>query len=108
MVLPSIWSGFQVIGDDPTLTTSSGAANAVLLGTVLLVLVTIINCIGIDWMSRVNSIGVTCELIGVAAVILALFTHARRGPGVVFDTGLPGQQPGYVWAFICSGRWRHT
>lgn len=103
VVLPSIWSGFQVIGDDPTLTTSSGAANAVLLGTVLLVVVTIINCIGIDWMSRVNSIGVTCELIGVAAVILALFTHARRGPGVVFDTGLPGQQPGYVWAFICSG-----
>ena len=103
VVLPSIWIGFQIIGDDPTLTTTSGAANAVLLGSVLLVVVTAINCVGVRWMSRVNSIGVVCELVGVVAVILALFTHAQRGPDVVFDTGVPGQQPGYIWAFIVSG-----
>ena len=28
---------------------------------------------------------------------------AQRGPDVVFDTGAPGQQPGYIWAFIVSG-----
>ena len=74
-----------------------------LLGSVLLVVVTAINCVGVRWMSRVNSIGVVCELVGVVAVILALFTHAQRGPDVVFDTGVPGQQPGYIWAFIVSG-----
>ncbi|MFT4125421.1 MAG: amino acid permease [Gordonia sp. (in: high G+C Gram-positive bacteria)] len=103
VVLPSVWSGFQIIGDDPTLTSTSGAANAVLLGSILLVAVTTINCLGVRWMSRVNSIGVTCELVGVIAVVCALFAHAKRGPSVVFDTGLPGQQPGYVWAFIVSG-----
>lgn len=103
VVLPSVWSGFQIIGDDPTLTSTSGAANAVLLGSILLVIVTAINCVGIRWMSRINNIGVTCELVGVTAVVLALFTHAQRGPDVVFDTGIPGQQPGYIWAFIVSG-----
>ncbi|GAC67854.1 amino acid permease [Gordonia soli] len=103
VVLPTVWSGFQIIGDDPTLTSTSGASNAVLLGSVLLVAVTIINCVGVNWMSRVNSIGVTCELVGVVAVVLAFFTHAQRGPDVVFDTGLAGEQPGYIWAFIVSG-----
>lgn len=103
VVMPSIWDGFQIIGDDSALTTTSGAANAVLLGSILLVFTTFINCIGVNWMSRINNIGVTCEIVGVTAVILALFTHAERGPDVVFDTGLPGQQPGYVWAFIVSG-----
>lgn len=102
VVLPTVWSGFQIIGEDTALTSSSGAANAVLLGSVLLVLTTFINCIGVNWMSRVNSIGVTCELVGVTAVVLALFTHAQRGPDVVFDTGL-ATQPGYIWAFITSG-----
>ncbi|WP_131813485.1 amino acid permease, partial [Mycolicibacterium fortuitum] len=49
VVLPTIWSGFQIIGDDPALTSPSGAANAVLLGTVLLVLTTTINCLGVKW-----------------------------------------------------------
>ncbi len=80
VVLPAVWTGFQIVGDDPTLTSTSGAANAVLLGSILLVIVTAINCVGVTWMSRVNSIGVICELVGVTAVILALFTHARRGP----------------------------
>ncbi|MUL80809.1 MULTISPECIES: amino acid permease [unclassified Mycolicibacterium] len=103
VVLPSIWSGFQIIGEDPALTSPSGAANAVVLGTVLLVLTTTINCLGVKWMSRVNSTGVVCEIVGVIAVIGVFFTHAQRGPQVVFDTGAPGQQPGYMWAWIMSG-----
>ncbi|WP_159149768.1 amino acid permease, partial [Dietzia lutea] len=103
VVLPSIWSGFQIIGDDPALTSPSGAANAVLLGSALLVITTVINLVGVRWMSYVNSIGVTCEIVGVAAVVLALLTHAVRGPQVVFDTaGLAGQ-PGYIWSWIISG-----
>ena len=103
VVLPSVWSGFQFVGDDPSLTSSSGAANAVILGSILLVLTTTINCIGVDWMSRINSIGVTCEIVGVIAVVLVFFTHAQRGPQAVFDTGTAGQSPGYVWAWIVSG-----
>ncbi|WP_430332277.1 amino acid permease [Rhodococcus sp. ACT016] len=99
VVLPSIWGGFQVIGDDSALTSPSGAANAVLLGSVLLVSTTTINCIGVNWMSRINSIGVTCEIVGVVAVIGMFFTHAQRGPDVVFDTGAAGSQPGYIWAW---------
>ena len=103
VVLPNVWSGFQIIGEDSALTSSSGAANAVLLGSVLLVLTTFINCIGVNWMSRINNIGVTCEIVGVIAVIGMFFTHAQRGPDVVFDTGSAGGQPGYVWAWIMSG-----
>ncbi|WP_137872665.1 amino acid permease [Rhodococcus sp. Q] len=103
VVLPNVWSGFQVIGDDPSLTSQSGAANAVLLGSVLLVVTTTINCVGVNWMSRINNIGVTCEIIGVIAVIGMFFTHAERGPQAVFDTGEAGGQPGYIWAWIVSG-----
>ncbi|MFF0813925.1 amino acid permease [Rhodococcus sp. NPDC003318] len=103
VVLPNVWSGFQIIGDDPALTSSSGAANAVFLGSVLLVLTTTINCVGVNWMSRINNIGVTCEIVGVIAVVGMFFTHAQRGPQVVFDTGEAGGQPGYIWAWIVSG-----
>ncbi|MEH6382081.1 MAG: amino acid permease, partial [Dietzia cercidiphylli] len=103
VVLPNIWSGFQFIGDDPALTSPSGAANAVLLGSVLLVITTTINSLGIRWMAYVNNIGVTCEIVGVVAVILALLTHAVRGPQVVFDTAGMGDQPGYIWAWVVSG-----
>jgi urea carboxylase system permease len=103
VVLPNVWSGFQIIGEDSTLTSASGAANAVLLGSVLLVLTTFINCIGVNWMSRINNIGVTCEIVGVVAVVGMFLTHAQRGPQVVFDTGAAGTDPGYGWAWIVSG-----
>jgi len=35
-VLPSLWSGFQFVGDDPSLASKSGSANAVILGLILL------------------------------------------------------------------------
>lgn len=103
VVLPSIWSGFQVIGEDPALTSRDGAANAVLLGSALLVLTTTINAVGIKLMSRVNAVGVVCEIVGVVAVIGVFFTHAQRGPDVVFDTSYVSQTPGYIWAWIVSG-----
>nr|WP_296773869.1 amino acid permease [Rhodococcus sp. (in: high G+C Gram-positive bacteria)] len=103
VVLPSVWSGFQIVGDDPALTSSSGATNAVVLGSVLLVMTTTINSIGVNWMSRINSIGVTCEIVGVVALVLVFFTHAQRGPQVVLDTGAAGAEPGYIWAWIVSG-----
>jgi urea carboxylase system permease len=100
VVLPSVWSGFQVVGGDPTLTTSSGATNAVLLGSILIVATTIISAVGVRIMSIVNSVGVACELAGVALLVVLLFTHAQRGPGVVLHTG--GLGHGYLWPFLIS------
>jgi urea carboxylase system permease len=102
VVLPSIWSGFQLVGGDPALTATSGATNAVILGSILLVVTTLINVVGIDWMSRINSIGVTVEIVGVIAVIALFFTHADRGPAVVLHTD--GAAAGPYWAaFLVSG-----
>ncbi|MFJ4652816.1 amino acid permease [Nocardia sp. NPDC088792] len=102
VVLPTIWSGFQLIGSNSDLTSRSGATNAVLLGSILLVITTVINVIGIDWMARINSLGVTIEIVGVCAVIAVFFTHADRGPGVVLHTA--GAAPGPYWAaFLVSG-----
>jgi urea carboxylase system permease len=52
----------------------------------------------------VNSVGVTCEIVGVIAVVLALITAAQRGPDVVLDTVvLQGSDLGAVGAFMVSG-----
>ncbi|MEU6564048.1 amino acid permease [Nocardia nova] len=102
VVLPSIWSGFQLIGTDTALTSTDGATNAVVLGSILLVVTTVINVIGIDLMARINSIGVTVEIVGVLAVIALFFTHTERGAGVVLQTDQAA--PGPYWAaFLVSG-----
>ncbi|WP_394250935.1 amino acid permease [Arthrobacter pityocampae] len=104
VVLPQLWSGFQVVGGDPALNTVTGAANAVVLGAVLLVATTVINAIGVRLMAHVNSIGVTCEIVGVIAVVLALITAAQRGPEVVLDTTVvQTSELGAVGAFLVSG-----
>lgn len=96
IVLPSVWSGFQIV--------SSTAGNAVLLGSLLLVVTTAVNAVGIRVMTIINSVGVTCELIGVALLCVALFAKASRGPGVVLHTGPGvGHGSGYLWSFIVSG-----
>lgn len=101
VVLPPIWSGFQLVPGDSSLTSPSGAANAVLLGVLLLVVTTLVNAIGVRLMSVVNSVGVTCELVGVTLLCIALFSHAERGPGIVLHTeAFAGH--GYFWSFAAS------
>lgn len=96
IVLPSIWSGFTLVGNP--------AENAVLLGSILVAVTTVINAVGVKVMSVINSVGVTCELIGVTLLCVALFAHAKRGPGVVLHTGPGvGHGAGYLWSFIISG-----
>lgn len=104
VVLPQLWGGFQIVGGDPALDTTTGASNAVVLGAGLLVVTTVINILGVKIMSHVNSIGVTCEIVGVACVVLALFSASRRGAMVVDDTSaLHGSSLGVVGAFLVSG-----
>jgi urea carboxylase system permease len=102
VVLPSVWPGFQLVGGSPDLTTVTGSSNAILLAAVLVTVTTVINVVGVRLMALINSIGVTCELVGVAVLVALLFGHARRGPGVVFDTGGAAGHGGYVWPFLIS------
>ncbi len=101
VVLPVLWSGFQLVPGDPSLATSSGATNAVLLGSALIAVTTLINALGVRLMSRINSIGVTLELIGASALIVLLFSHAERSPAAVLHRS--GAAPGgYLGVFLAS------
>lgn len=102
VVLPSVWSGFQIVGADPSITSASGAANGILLGSVLIALATVISAVGVRFMALINGIGVTCELVGVVLLLVLLFGHAQRGPGVVTKTlDVSGNSP-YLYAFLAS------
>ncbi len=98
IVLPQVWSGFQVFSDD--------THNAVFMGCILIAVTTIVNVLGVRVISRINNVGVAAELIGVVLIIVLLLTHATRGPGVVATTqgagpGLPGYESlGYLAALM--------
>jgi urea carboxylase system permease len=103
VVLPSVWTGFQIVHGDSTLTSKSGATNAVVLGVILIAVTTTISALGVRIMSLINSVGVTCELAGVALLVVLLFSHSKRGPGVVLHTeGVQGNGS-YIWPFLVSG-----
>ncbi|MDQ4011396.1 MAG: amino acid permease [Actinomycetota bacterium] len=101
-VLPAVWSGFQIVGDDPSITSASGAANGILLGSVLIAIATVISAIGVRVMALIMGIGVTLEIVGVVLLLILLFGNAERGPGVVTETlDVSGDSP-YVFAFLAS------
>jgi len=102
VVLPSVWPGFQMIGQDPSLASSSGASNAVLLGVILLAITTTVNALSVRVTALVNSTGVICELVGLVLMISLLFTHAQRGPSVVLNTTGLGGHAGYFVPLLIS------
>jgi len=83
IVLPSVWDGFQLVGGDPSVTSPTGATNAVLLGTLLLLFTTFVNARGVRLIARINDVGVAAELVGVVVLIAGLGLFAVRGPQVV-------------------------
>ena len=76
--LPQISGSFQIIGgsDNP----QSVAVNAILLGSFLIVLSTIVNARGIRLLALLNNIGVFTELIGLIFLIVLLFLNRVRSP----------------------------
>ncbi|MDT3397855.1 amino acid permease [Streptomyces sp. B1866] len=94
VVLPALWTGFQLTGGDPAPTTATGAANAALLALVLLALTTVVNVLDNRVLSAVNRIGVTAEIIGAALIVVLLLTHAERGGGATLHTGGAGGAAG--------------
>ncbi|MFM9595572.1 amino acid permease [Streptomyces scabiei] len=90
MVMPAIWPGFQIVGGDPTPTTATGAANAAVLGVILLALTTFVNVLDNRVLSVVNRVGVTAEIIGAILIVVLLLTHSERSPGITFHTAGQG------------------
>ncbi|BBX62131.1 amino acid permease [Mycobacterium saskatchewanense] len=101
VVLPQIWSGFQLIGGDPSPTTTTGVHNAILLAGILMALTTIINIIGIRLMALINNIGVVSEISGATAIIILLIAHGGRSGGVLVTTGTVSHA-GYFGALLCA------
>src|SRR6201981_61002 len=69
IVLPQGCNSLEFFGssaDAGTYLTKAGAQNALLLGGILIIITTIINMLGVKLMSRINNVGVICELIGSA------------------------------------------
>jgi len=76
--LPQISSSFQIIGNSND--ARSVAMNAILLGSILIVVSTLINARGIKLLALINNIGVFAELIGIALLIVLLFLSRVRSP----------------------------
>ncbi|GGU51321.1 amino acid permease [Streptomyces albospinus] len=102
VTLPQISSWFQFIGNGTGKTDA--AANAVLLGAVLITFTTLVNAFGVKLMARINSAGVAIELIAAIVLILLLAAHITRGPAAVTQTfGLGrGESLGYFGAFLTA------
>lgn len=99
--LPRLWPGFQVIGDGSGL---SFATNAVLLGTTMIVITTVINALGVKLMAMINSAGVFIELIAAILIALLLAVNIKRTPAVFFSThGYgTGESSGYLSLFLVA------
>jgi urea carboxylase system permease len=107
-VLPSIWTGFQMVGGsgaNSSPTSVTGAQNAVILGVILLAVTTTVTSIGVRLMSVVNSSGVVLEILGVIAIVITLFANSKRSPAILVHTTGAAATPGspYIWAWLASG-----
>ncbi|QUR66839.1 APC family permease [Mycobacterium spongiae] len=100
--LPRLWSGFQIIGDGGG--TYDFAANAVVLGTGLIVFTTLVNALGVRLMALINSAGVFIELIAAVLIAVILAANITRGPAVFFSTQGhgAGKHGGYLGAFLVA------
>ena len=100
--LPQIAPVFQLIGNPAD--RASAAANAVILGCVLIAVSTLINSVGVRLLARINNVGVIAELLGVALLIVLLAASIRRGPAILFDSMGKGREGtlGYLGPFLAA------
>src|SRR5436853_3004463 len=83
IVLPQISTKFQLVGSPANslnLYSKDFAENAIILGIVMIVLTTIINIAGVSVMSRINNVGVICELVGASLLIVLFMFNVNRTP----------------------------
>ena len=96
IVLPEISSSFQFVGSGTN--PVDYAENAVLLGGIMVVLTTLINCLRVRVVGFVNNITVLVELGVCLLLIVLLFAHTHRGPAVLFHS--LGAGKGYAWGYF--------
>lgn len=106
VVLPSIWDGFQIVGGpgaDPSVASPTGAANAIVLGLIMLAVTTTVNILSVRLMARVTSFGVVIEIIGAAILIAILFLLPQRDLTVLVSPAgaAPSNEP-YIFAWLAS------
>lgn len=76
--LPQISNAFQIIGNLGD--AKSVAMNAILLGSILIMISTVINARGIKLLATINDIGVFTEILGIILLIVLLFLYSIRSP----------------------------
>ncbi|WP_322093900.1 APC family permease [Paraburkholderia bannensis] len=87
-ILPSISNIFWLYGNGNG--PNDATINSVILGTIMLVLTTIVSLSGAKVRSFVNNLGVMVELVASVALVIGLLMHAKRGVSVVFETNGTG------------------
>ncbi len=101
VVLPQITTSLQFFGtaaDAGATATKGGAQNALLLGGILIAITTIINMLGVKLMSRINNVGVICELVGSTLLIILLLFHLHHPPSVIVHSY--GYGAGHPWGYF--------
>jgi urea carboxylase system permease len=111
VVLPQIWTGFQIIKCSPVTTDGTCtdknfpsyldpafAKNGLLLGAIMILLTTAINIAGVRIMATINNVGVAAELIGAAGLVILFLVHVNNGPSVLFKTD--GTGAGHSWGWF--------
>lgn len=99
-ILPSLSPSFQLIGSASNLVNV--AENTALLGGILVLLSTAINCLRVRTLGFLNNAAVVAELAVGVLVIVLLFTHAHRSPAVLFNTLGTGKGTGYLAGFLVA------
>jgi urea carboxylase system permease len=101
VILPQVSLHLEFIGgaaDAGSYSTKSGAENAIILGSILVLFTTIVNMAGVRVMARINNLGVLAELIGSTILIVLLLFHAHRSPAVVVHS--QGAGAGHSWGLF--------
>ena len=104
VALPAVWPGFQLVGADTSFTSSSDGPPTRSSSARPLIVAHHRGQRASAWavMAIINDVGVTCELVGVVALVALLFAHAKRGPAVVVHTSGVAGHGSYLWPFLVS------
>ncbi len=106
IVLPQISTKFQLVGSPANslnLYSKDFAENAIILGIIMVGLTTLINCLGVSVLSKINNVGVIAELAGAGLLIILFLFNATRSPSAVLTqtAGTENAHGGsYFWAWI--------
>ena len=97
----------------PLLGLDATTRNLLMVYAAILISHALINHFGIQLVARLNDFSVTIHIIGVVAIVAALFIFAPKQPARFFFTAVTNNQQGwpYWWAFIIGllqAQWTFT